>query len=106
MLRAPDAWNAPRHTARTRHRLSWWNRLRWGFGMVPFRRCPGQHRARNIFGDEILAAGGMRSHCLDCQKRWPSLIGRDSEVALWEKGWVENFVDDFRAKNPVQDPSV
>lgn len=71
----------------TGHRLRAWNRLRWRLGLVPFHRCPGRHRVRNIYGDEINAAGGRRSRCLDCEKLWPGLLAESNEVALlWAPG--------------------
>ncbi len=83
------------------NRLRLWNRLRWRLGLVPFRRCPGRHRGRNIYGDEINMAGGMRSRCLDCEKRWPSLIRGDSEVVLFVPSRLELDVAMARAKWPA-----
>jgi hypothetical protein len=78
------------------HRLRLWNRFRWRIGFVPFRRCPGRHRIRNIYGDEIMAAGGMRSRCLDCEKFWPSLMGESNEIGLKVETWAEQAVRQYR----------
>ena len=63
------------------NRLRWWNRLRWRAGMVPFRACPnGEHMVREIYGDEIHAAGGNRTRCEACQTMWPTLNGPTVEA--------------------------
>lgn len=57
------------------HELGWVARLRWRLGLKPFRRCPSdEHRWRNIYGDEIITAGGMRAGCLDCEVRSERLM--------------------------------
>ncbi|QIQ63008.1 hypothetical protein SEA_MOAB_144 [Streptomyces phage Moab] len=43
----------------------------------PFKKkdCPHMH-IRNIYGDEIIAAGFKRSRCMDCGKFFNNLNGR------------------------------
>ena len=45
-----------------------------GWMVDPFHHCTHTLR-RNIYGDEILAAGGNRSRCLDCGRLLPDLSG-------------------------------
>lgn len=44
----------------------------------PFKKkdCPHM-RIRDIYGDEIIAAGGRRSMCLDCGTFFKSLGGKN-----------------------------
>jgi hypothetical protein len=71
--------------------------------MVPFKRCPGRHRIRNIYGDEIMAAGYMRSSCLDCEKRWPSLFSESNEIGLKVETWAEQMAEKFREQSKTQE---
>ena len=43
----------------------------------PFKKkdCPHMH-VRNIYGDEIIAAGWRRSQCMDCGTFFKSLNGK------------------------------
>ena len=91
---------APKRTPITGNRLRVWNRVRYRLGLVPFRRCPGRHRIINVYGDEIMARGGNRSHCLDCQKHWPSLMGESNEVGVRVLSRSERLAAEMRRKRP------
>lgn len=97
---AIDAAHLPERTPITGHRLRWWNRLRYRLGLVPFRRCPGRHRIVNVYGDEINARGGYRSHCLDCEKHWPSLMGASNEVGVRVLSSSERLAQEVRRRFP------
>lgn len=83
------------------NRLRLWNRLRWRLGLVPFRRCPTRHLARNIYADEIIVAGGARARCLLCEKRWPALFRGDTDEAVFAPSRVELEVAMARRKWPA-----
>lgn len=69
------------------HRLGLVARLRWFLGLKPWERCPDDlHRWRNIYGDEIIQAGGMRAGCLDCSARSPLL--QDDTHDRVEERWA------------------
>lgn len=63
-------------------RLDWWAKLRWRLGFVPWHRCPGKHVVVNLYGDAIHHHHGMRSACINCTKRWPSLWRESNEVGF------------------------
>lgn len=92
----------PACTPITGHRLRWWNRLRYRLGLVPFRACPGRHRIVNVYGDEIIARNWQRSHCLDCEKHWPSLMGESNSIGVRVPSWAERMADELRRTHPEE----
>lgn len=92
----------PAFTPITGHRLRWWNRVRYRLGFVPFRRCPGRHRIVNVYGDEIIARNWQRSHCLDCEKHWPSLMGESNSIGVRVPSWAERMADELRRTHPEE----
>lgn len=58
-------------------RLNLWHRLKWQLGFKPFRHCPHlRHQWHDIYGDEILQAGGYRSSCNWCLARSHKLMNK------------------------------